>query len=535
MVWQLQRVMSSWALALLLLAVGSQYSDASKPKKPTNIIFMMADDLGWGDVEYNNGTARTPHLNEMSTAAGSLRLNRYYSGGPVCSPTRGTVLTGRNHNRYCVWTANAGNNKPDFAVAERMPLPSYEYTIATAAKAAGYSTAMFGKWHLGDFFQLPKSNPKWPISHPGTHGFDEWMATERSTPTATTNCGCFKPDKCQNGHWPDNVACNNYWGQNTPALHLNDAGVHGFGGAPVPVTNLSTPVPGDDSEYLGNVAESYIRRQVSSGSPFFLYLPFHTVHIRYIAVEPYITMYRKLGNFSATEIDYFGAISAMDAQVGRIRALLRELAIENNTLLWFASDNGPENGTPGQTNGLRGRKRDLTEGGIRVPGLLEWPDRINEHRVVETPIVSSDLMPSFLDLVGEHMPDKRPVDGRSALDIIDGISKNRSSPIGFAYNIGGSFNGTYNVAWVDNQYKIFGTVKKGKLAETYLYDLTKDLAEANDLSAKSPDIAARMITDMVAWLESVENSAKTESQCYSVKLHPEDVMDETDADLRFLE
>eukprot|EP00117_Sycon_ciliatum_P017491 scpid12973/ scgid1026/ Arylsulfatase B; N-acetylgalactosamine-4-sulfatase len=163
MVWQLQRVMSSWALALLLLAVGSQYSDASKPKKPTNIIFMMADDLGWGDVEYNNGTARTPHLNEMSTAAGSLRLNRYYSGGPVCSPTRGTVLTGRNHNRYCVWTANAGNNKPDFAVAERMPLPSYEYTIATAAKAAGYSTAMFGKWHLGDFFQLPKSNPKWPV------------------------------------------------------------------------------------------------------------------------------------------------------------------------------------------------------------------------------------------------------------------------------------------------------------------------------------------------------------------------------------
>eukprot|EP00117_Sycon_ciliatum_P002890 scpid15963/ scgid1026/ Arylsulfatase B; N-acetylgalactosamine-4-sulfatase len=167
MVWQLQRVMSSWALALLLLAVGSQYSDASKPKKPTNIIFMMADDLGWGDVEYNNGTARTPHLNEMSTAAGSLRLNRYYSGGPVCSPTRGTVLTGRNHNRYCVWTANAGNNKPDFAVAERMPLPSYEYTIATAAKAAGYSTAMFGKWHLGDFFQLPKSNPKWPSAlHP---------------------------------------------------------------------------------------------------------------------------------------------------------------------------------------------------------------------------------------------------------------------------------------------------------------------------------------------------------------------------------
>ena len=133
-----------------------------------NVIFAMADDLGWGDVQYNNGNARTPNLNEMAQSSNTVLLQRYYSGSPVCSPTRGTVLTGRNHNRYCVWTANTGSNQPDFSVPQIKALPLSEITVAEVMREAGYSTALFGKWHLGDFKPLKGGNKKWPVSQSWT-------------------------------------------------------------------------------------------------------------------------------------------------------------------------------------------------------------------------------------------------------------------------------------------------------------------------------------------------------------------------------
>ena len=109
-----------------LLGVPISLAAAATP----NVIFAMADDLGWGDIQYNNGNARTPNLDEMAQSPNTILLQRYYSGGPVCSPTRGTLLTGRNHDRYCVWTANAGGYSPDFAKPETMPLPLSEITVA---------------------------------------------------------------------------------------------------------------------------------------------------------------------------------------------------------------------------------------------------------------------------------------------------------------------------------------------------------------------------------------------------------------------
>lgn len=156
-----------------------------------NIIFMMADDLGYGDVGYNGGNAQTPNLDLMAAGPNTIKLNRYYSGAPVCSPTRGSVLTGRNPNRYCMWYANVGSDADDFVIPERMPLPWTELTVAEVLKSAGYQTAVFGKWHLGDLKPHSRGNPKWPVSHPGMHGFDEWLVTPRSAPTSNLNCGCF--------------------------------------------------------------------------------------------------------------------------------------------------------------------------------------------------------------------------------------------------------------------------------------------------------------------------------------------------------
>ena len=293
---------------------------------------MMADDLGYGDVGYNRKTIKTPHLDEMAAGQNTVHLRRYYSGSPVCSPTRGSVLTGRNPNRYCIWTANVGLNHPDFTMPQRMPLPTSEVTIADLLrKKKAYHTAIFGKWHVGDLKKLSGGNKKWPMSHPGMHGFERWLVTERSAPTTTINCGCF-PDKskCVNGHYGNNPACTNYYTSSTESEGELEA--------------YEELIEGDDSKFIVDMFESYLKEMVPTGRPFFVYLPFHTVHHRYIAAKGYREMY---SGHNANQVDYFGAISAMDAAIGRVRSLLREYNISDNTMLWFTSDNGPEANTPG--------------------------------------------------------------------------------------------------------------------------------------------------------------------------------------------
>jgi arylsulfatase A-like enzyme len=265
------------------------------------------------------------------------------------------------------------------------------------------------------------------------HGFDVWWATERSAPTARLNCGCFNESYCMTGHYNETFECNNYWTVSNGDLQ-----------------NYTKPETGDDSEFLVDQLELFVKQAVLNKTPFFVYLPFHTVHNPYIAVNPYKSEYLKKG-YDENYSDYYGAITAMDAQVGRIRNLLQEEGVANNTLFWFASDNGPAVGSPGSTNGLRGRKGSLTEGGIRVPGLIEWPNMISENRIISTPVVSSDLLPTVLEILSLQMPDDRPVDGLSVLPLIQNRTNERALPVGFAFMIPDDFNGTYNTAWVDNK------------------------------------------------------------------------------------
>ena len=312
------------------VATDRSKTDRTKVKVIPNIIFMMADDLGYGDVGYNRKTIKTPHLDKMASGKNTVHLKRYYSGSPVCSPTRGSVLTGRNPNRYCIWTANIGLNHPDFSIPQTMPLPTSEVTVADILKKNGYQTAIFGKWHIGDLKKISNGNKKWPVSNPGNHGFDRWWVTERSAPTTTINCGCF-PDKskCVNGHYGNNPVCTNYYTSSSPGGKLEA---------------YKELIEGDDSNFIVDTFESYLKEVVPSKKPFFVYLPFHTVHHRFIAAKGYRDIYKGL---RPGQVDYYGAITAMDAAIGRVRALLREYNISDNTMLWFTSDNGPESETPG--------------------------------------------------------------------------------------------------------------------------------------------------------------------------------------------
>jgi arylsulfatase A-like enzyme len=196
--------------------------------------------------------------------------------------------------------------------------------------------------------------------------------------------------------------------------------------------------------------------------------------------------------------DYFGCITAMDEQMGRLRAELRDLDVEGNTMIWFCSDNGPEGNelAPGRTRGLRGRKRSLYEGGVRVPGLLIWPGRIEAPATIAMPCSTSDYFPTVMDVLGGLLPhdETRPMDGVSLLPMIEGRMTERPRPIGF--------ESKGKASLTDNRYKIIG--RAGGPYE--LYDLVNDPGEQNDLAGDHPEIADRMKQTLETWRESCKMS-----------------------------
>ena len=484
---------------LFLLFAYARREAASE--KPPNFVFMLADDLGYGDLGYNHGQAETPNLDAMASGPHSLRLTRYYSGAPVCSPTRGTLLTGRNHNRYCVWTANAGNKCEDFTCPEGMPLPTSEVTVAELLQKAGYRTAAFGKWHLGDLKPLQGGNAKWPVVRPDMHGFDDWWVTERSAPTTDLNCACFNVSLCHLGHYTDTPPCTDYYSRD------NELGV---------LLGLTRPVAGDDSHFLVSLVSEFLDSVTAQDQPFFIYLPFHTVHIRYIASMGYIQHYKELA-FTQDDIDYYGAITAMDAAVGLIRDLLKQHNVSENTMLWFASDNGPQIDTPGRTDGFRGWKTELYEGGIRVPGIIEWPAMITSNRASDYAVVTSDLLPTVCDILNISTPRDRTIDGESIMPLLRQEKSTRNKTIAWAYNIHqGDFNSSYHAAISGDRYKLYTAYSNGAVKSAELYDLIEDPFETTDISQKSQQVVREYGQLLEQWRDSVYQSAAQEVGCLGV-------------------
>ena len=353
---------------------------------------------------------------------------------------------------------------------------------------------MFGKWHLGDFVKLKGGNPKWPISHPGLHGFQEWWATERSAQSVNVNCACFDKNLCVYGHYTTAPKCTNYY-----TIQKDDK-----------LVNYSKPENGEDALFLVSQFESFLQKH--SNEPFFVYLPFHNVHIRYLAYEGNIAKYAKAG-YSLEEIDYYGSISALDEAVGQVRALLKQYSISNNTMLWFTSDNGPARGSPGSASFLRGRKGQLFEGGIRVPGIIEWPDYIQHNSATNYTVVSSDLMPTVCDMLDIQCPTDRPIDGQSIMPLIKGERNTRNSSVAWMYRVSDDFDSTYNATISGDQFKLLATYKKGKLDSAMLFDLLNDRSESWDISSKNPHVFTSMKNELEKWRKSVIKSATQEVKC----------------------
>jgi len=449
-----------------------------------NVVLIMSDDQGWGETGYyGHPVVKTPVLDDL--ASKGLRLDRFYSAAPLCSPTRASVLTGRHPNR-------SGAFRPNFSTRPE------EVTIAHVLKEAGYRTGHFGKWHVGAVKEASPVNP-------ARMGFDEYLSHD--------NFFEMNPPLSRNGADPEIVE-------------------------------------GESSEIIVNAASDFVRRAVDGGEPFFVLIWFGSPH------SPYSGKPEDVAAYSDVEGEDLGLrfteITAMDRAIGQFRATLAELGVSDNTLLWFTSDNGittegiPELQRSGLYNGpWRGTKGTLWEGGVRVPAIIEWPDVVREPRSSSFPVVSSDIFPTLLDLLGLSSPvSGRPIDGISVRALIEGdTSETREQPIGFwafddapdrnnprwidpelargttptVRNPGIDFlNFTHPVArsadfggvaaWTDDRYKLITRTGPEGATRAELYDLQEDPGEEVDIADSNPDIVARMISDLRAWQGSVELS-----------------------------
>jgi arylsulfatase A-like enzyme len=402
-----------------------------------------------------------------------MKFNRFYAAAPVCSPTRGSCLTGRHPYRFGVFSANTGHMKKQ------------EITLPELLKKEGYTTGHFGKWHLGTLTTTvndanrggPRGKKHYSI--PSQHGYDDSFVTESKVPTFDP---MIKPKDAGRNAWDEIV-------DKSKAVSY---GTHYWDHAGNAVTkNLK----GDDSRIIMDRAVPFIESSVAKKKPFFAAIWFHAPHLPVVAGNRHVAPYKE---HSVYERNYYGCVTALDEQVGRLRDRLRTLGVSGNTLLCFCSDNGPEGQAgkaPGSAADFRGRKRSLYEGGVRVPGIMEWPGTIAAGSSTDFPAVTSDYLPTVLDLLGISYPDDRPLDGVSLADVMRGKKSRRSQSIGF--------QSKNQVAWHSGAHKLYSG-DSGKTWE--LYDLVADPGESEDLAATHPGLTAQLRSEAVAWQASCKRS-----------------------------
>ena len=478
-------------LFIVTCAVAS-FGQALPGKAKPNIILVMADDLGWGDVGYNgNPVALTPNLDDM--ARQGIRFNRFYAAAPVCSPTRGSCLTGRHPYRYNLpW---AGED----------PLPAQEVTLAEALKKAGYATGHFGKWHLGQMSKTIKQSyfvgPVDPhkYSPPWENGFDECFSTASMMPTYNPYFQVGGDYGTETYRHVQDRPVNK--GQKTDGFRWRD---HYWTGPGQIVDNW---LEGDDSQIIMDRAISFIQHRNREKRPFLSVIWFHAVH------TPVVAGHNDRSQFADQSMDaqhWFGCIRAMDRQVGRLRKELKRLGIAKNTILWFCSDNGPSYIHSLNSAGpLRGKKGSLWEGGIRVPAVLEWPGHFDKPRSVDSPVCTSDFYPTLVNLVQAH-PQYQPVlDGIDVMPLIEGRQVKRPAPIAFQSPVRGkqweALQGQESMAIIDNRYKLISFDS----AKTFqLYDLQEDISETENIITQHTDIAQKLKAVLHDWQQSSQDSSQ---------------------------
>lgn len=479
---------------IILLTSPNAVRAASKsaPDKP-NVILLMSDDQGWGDVAYNgNKIIHTPSLDAM--AAQAVQLDRFYAAAPVCSPTRGSVLTGRHPFRYGIEWAGVGH------------LPANEMTIAETLSNNGYATGHFGKWHVGElsktvnqsYFKGDLAQPA-HYSPPWENGFDESFSTESMMPT-------YNPYYYLGGDY----GTNEYRHIQTEATQLGQKN-GGFRWRDYywtgPGQLVDEWLEGDDSKIVMDRALQFIDNKSQQQKPFLAVVWFHTPHTPLVASDDDRLRYK---DQPMEGQHFYGAITAMDRQIGRLRAYLKQHNLSENTIVWFKSDNGPSYIHDFNSSGpFSGKKATLKEGGIRVPAIIEWPAKLSGGQKLSAPMSTSDIYPTILAALNITPPAQQPVlDGENILPILLGEKPNRKHAIGFQSPMRGvkydADNTKLQYALSGDRYKLYSE-NNGKTWQ--LFDLINDPSETQNIANHHPAIVKQMKLKLRAWIEQTEQDA----------------------------
>ncbi len=415
------RIMVATVIAVgTTIAAGFGFSTAEEqaPRKP-NVVLVLADDLGYAELGCQ-GCKDIPTPNIDSIANSGVRFTQGYVTCPICAPTRAGLLTGRYQQRFGFET----NPGPELYADEKFGLPVDQPTIPELLKPLGYTTGMVGKWHVG--YKPELTPPK--------RGFDYFFGFL--------------------------------------------SGAHEFlpGGRRREIRRGADAV--EEKEYLtdafGREAVAFITKNKSN--PFFLYLPFNAVHSPLQASEEYLK--RVEGIKDTNRRTYAAMTIAMDDAVGRVLETLRKEGLEDNTLIFFLSDNGgPTPQTTSSNAPLRGYKGQVLEGGIRIPFMVQWKGRIPEGKVVSEPVVSLDILPTILAAAGRPAVEQDKLDGIDLLPFLLGEKADRPHNI-----IYWRFHDQRAIR--SHDWKL---VKRGKGDAWELYNLTEDIGESKNQSAQMPD------------------------------------------------
>jgi len=424
----------------------------------------MTDDQGYGDLSCMGGTDfRTPHLDRL--AASGARFTNWYSNSPVCSPSRASLLTGRYPGNAGVRSILAGHRTAT-------GLPQQVPTLATALKACGYRTAMYGKWHLG----LAEG------SRPEDHGFDEWFGFL---------AGCV-----------DYYSHIFYWGMNRG----------GPGNDPTHDLWQDGEEVWENGEYMTELitrkAVGYIRQAVQREEPFFLYVAYNAPHYPMHAPQEYLDRFPDLPRDRRIMA---AMLSAMDDGVGDICAELERQGIHEDTAILFMSDNGPSRETRnwldgcqdpyygGTTGELKGHKFSLYEGGIRVPGIISWPACIPAGQLIDAPAAAMDAFPTLLAAAGGDSA-AYELDGVNLLPLLTGESELPERDIYW------EMKGQTAVRRGPWKLVLHGQLVEGAPPEddVHMANLDEDMGEQINLKERYPGLVAELSAAALAWRAGIE-------------------------------
>lgn len=481
---------------VLLVLAPCEAKAATPSERKSNVIVILADDLGYGDLAcYGAKDIATPQIDQMARE-GAKFTSCYVA--PVCSPTRASLMTGSHSQRVGIggvlFPRNNHGLNPD------------EVTLPELLKAQGYATAIIGKWHLGnqDMFQ------------PLKHGFDTWYGTPASNsqefdPTLKQ----FAPDCVwREGHTRESI------------LKLKEA--------PCPLVrdNVVIEVPADQTQFTQRYTREAIRFITENkDKPFFLYLPHSMPHAPLHASEKFVG--------SSKRGIYGDTIQELDWSTGEILRALKELELDKNTLVIFMSDNGPNTRTGSSAGPLKGSKGSTLEGGVRVPFVARWPERIPAGTKSNEAITIMDLLPTLTKLAGGDIRKDRVIDGKDIWPLLAGKPDAKSPHEAIYYMRGQGVQGIRVSDWkylVDEasekdaskveveltaaEQKLPRKERKALIKErskaasqkpgptAALYNLSDDIGEQNNLIAKHPEIVARLKKQMKVFHKELRENAR---------------------------